>query len=117
MERRWKCKYDQSWQPGSRLAPALKEALTNCRTISFLFLSTTQASSSCPSSMATTTTTTTANALIHESPSVPFMLPGMRSPELDASGRLVRFDTECVLIPDASPRKQRLVSTKSYSLS
>lgn len=47
------------------------------------------------------------------------MLPGMSSPEpIEAAmGRVVRFDNECVLIPDASQRpKLPLVLTKSYSL-
>ncbi|KIM39052.1 hypothetical protein M413DRAFT_29621 [Hebeloma cylindrosporum] len=48
-----------------------------------------------------------------------FMLPGMSSPEpMEASlGRVVRFDNECVLIPDPNQRtKLPLVLTKSYSL-
>lgn len=65
--------------------------------------------------MATTTATIyEANATMGS-----FMLPGMSSPEpIEASmGRVVRFDNECVLIPDATQRtKLPLVLTKSYSL-
>ncbi|KAF8907680.1 hypothetical protein CPB84DRAFT_1744584 [Gymnopilus junonius] len=46
-----------------------------------------------------------------------FMLPGMASPEPDASGRLVRFDKECVLIPEIMSRSRLpLVVTKSVAL-
>lgn len=55
----------------------------------------------------------------------PFMLPGMSSPEvedlqlqIEAGERVVRFDQECVLIPELNAKKQRspIVMTKSYSL-
>ncbi|CAA7267749.1 unnamed protein product [Cyclocybe aegerita] len=59
--------------------------------------------------MATTATTIVEAA----STSSGFMLPGMESPE-DTS-RVVRFDNECVLIPEVS-RKRSMVLTKSYSL-
>ena len=48
-----------------------------------------------------------------------FMLPGMGSPEEQAScSRVVRFDNECVLIPKTSLTRSKLpvVLTKSYSL-
>ncbi|KAF8168491.1 hypothetical protein B0H34DRAFT_793085 [Crassisporium funariophilum] len=63
-----------------------------------------------------TTTTTTATAIFEDSSM--FMLPGMSSPEQPGScSRVVRFDDECVVIPEASPRsKLPVVLTKSYSL-
>jgi hypothetical protein len=62
----------------------------------------------------TTTTTTTA---IVETMS-PFMLPGMASPELqiDSGSRVVRFDKECVLIPESPKQKRSMVVTRAYSL-
>lgn len=52
----------------------------------------------------------------------PFMLPGMTSPEqelqlqIDSGGRVVRFDKECVLIPEIRKQKRPMVVTRSYSL-
>ncbi|KAF9527123.1 hypothetical protein CPB83DRAFT_895552 [Crepidotus variabilis] len=64
-------------------------------------------------------------ATLDESSGNLFMLPGMSSPEvedlqlhIDSGGRVVRFDNECVLIPELNAKKQRpsMVITKSYSL-
>ena len=50
----------------------------------------------------------------------PFMLPGMASPELqlqiDSGSRVVRFDKECVLIPESLKQKRSMVVTRAYSL-
>lgn len=59
----------------------------------------------------------TSTIIIEGSSTESFMLPGMASPEPDASGRLVRFDKECVLIPElVSKAKLPLVVTKSVAL-
>jgi len=49
------------------------------------------------------------------------MLPGMSSPEqrvlkLESGNRVVRFDRECVLIPESPKSKKTMVVTRSYSL-
>ncbi|KAH9487313.1 hypothetical protein JR316_0001386 [Psilocybe cubensis] len=45
-----------------------------------------------------------------------FILPGNSASEADGASRVVRFDNECVLIPEALQKRPSLMVTKSYSL-
>jgi len=67
--------------------------------------------------MSSTSVTTTIIEVGEDSK--PFMLPGMAAPEhlnIDAGTRVVRFDRECVLIPQAPKQKRGMVVTRSYTL-
>ena len=70
---------------------------------------------------ATTTMTITSTSILDPTETSPFMLPGMSSPEqqvlkLESGNRVVRFDRECVLIPESPKSKKTMVVTRSYSL-
>lgn len=70
--------------------------------------------------MSSTSVTTTINGIIDVAEETKhFMLPGMAAPEhlsIDAGTRVVRFDKQCVLIPQTPKQKRPMVVTRSYTL-